>query len=151
MDIADLRPTDADAAVALWHRSGLTRPWNPPKTDLDRALDGETSTVLGGYEGSRLVATIMVGHDGHRGWVYYLAVDEGHRCHGRGRQMMAAAESWLRQRGAVKLQLMVRASNEEVLNFYDGLGYEDADVRVRAKWLDKPEMIDGTTGDVPSA
>jgi ribosomal protein S18 acetylase RimI-like enzyme len=77
----------------------------------------------------------MVGHDGHRGWVYYLAVDESQRGIGRGREMMTAAEHWLREQGAVKIQLMVRSTNESVLGFYDRIGYEDADVQVRSKWL----------------
>ena len=77
----------------------------------------------------------MVGHDGHRGWVYYLAVAESHRGTGLGRRLMLAAEDWLRDRGVVKLQLMVRSANAGVLDFYDRLGYEDADVQVRAKWL----------------
>ena len=139
MKIRELDSRHVDAAVELWDRSGLTRPWKPPHADLLRALDGETSTVLGGCEGEHLIATVMAGHDGHRGWVYYLAVDEGHRRNGHGGRMMAAAESWLREHGAVKIQLMVRASNERVLSFYDRLGYEDADVRVRAKWLSTPE------------
>ena len=92
-------------------RSGSRRsrpPWNPADADFDRALDGSTSTVLGAFEGDALVATAMVGHDGHRGWVYYVAVDPGARGRDLGRQIMGAAEEWLRQRGAVKAQLMVR-------------------------------------------
>lgn len=135
MQIRDLTPEDSNAAALLWHQPGLTRPWNSPEADLQRALDGETSTVLGAFDEERLVATAMVGYDGHRGWVYYLAVDEGQRGTGLGRRMMAAAEDWLRENGAVKVQLMVRSGNAEVLAFYDHLGYEDADVSVRSKWL----------------
>ena len=135
MQIRDLTSLDIEAAAALWHEAGLTRPWNPPKLDLQRALDNSASTVLGGFDGERLVGTVMVGHDGHRGWVYYLAVDEGQRGIGRGREMMTAAEHWLREQGAVKVQLMVRSTNEAVLGFYDHIGYEDADVQVRSKWL----------------
>ena len=135
MQIRDLTSLDIEAAAALWHEAGLTRPWNPPILDLQRALDSSASTVLGGFDGERLVGTVMVGHDGHRGWVYYLAVDEGQRGIGRGREMMTAAEHWLREQGAVKVQLMVRSTNEAVLGFYDHIGYEDADVQVRSKWL----------------
>nr|WP_277871726.1 GNAT family acetyltransferase [Cryobacterium sp. MDB2-33-2] len=135
MHIADLTPADLGSASALWDQAGLTRPWNPPELDLLRALAGETSTVLGLFDGKTLVGTVMVGHDGHRGWVYYLAVDDTHRGTGLGRRLMAAAEDWLRERGVVKLQLMVRSANAAVLSFYDRLGYEDADVQVRAKWL----------------
>ncbi|WEO78498.1 GNAT family acetyltransferase [Cryobacterium sp. SO2] len=136
MEIAEITPAHVDAVVALWEEAGLTRPWNPPAADLQRALDGATSTVLGGFRDGRLVGTVMVGHDGHRGWVYYLAVAGAERGAGRGRQLMTAAESWLVEHGAVKLQLMVRGSNAHVVGFYDRLGYADADVRVLAKRLD---------------
>ena len=135
MRISNLTPEDSEGASALWDQAGLTRPWNPPEADLLRALAGETSTVLGLFEARTLVGTVMVGHDGHRGWVYYLAVAESHRGTGLGRRLMLAAEDWLRERGVVKLQLMVRSANAGVLDFYDRLGYEDADVQVRAKWL----------------
>ncbi|WP_166870430.1 GNAT family acetyltransferase [Salinibacterium sp. ZJ450] len=135
MQIRDLTAGDSEAAISLWHEAGLTRPWNPPELDLRRAVDGATSTVLGAFDNDRLVGTVMVGHDGHRGWVYYLAVGEDQRGTGLGRRMMAAAERWLREHGAVKVQLMVRSTNESVLGFYDHLGYEDADVQVRSKWL----------------
>jgi len=136
MHIEDVSPADVDAVTALWEEAGLTRAWNPPATDLRRALDGPMSTVLGAFLDDRLVGTVMVGHDGHRGWVYYLAVAETQRGTGLGRRLMQAAEAWLVERGAVKLQLMVRETNSAVMGFYDRLGYADADVRVLAKRLD---------------
>jgi len=135
MLIRDLTAANIGAAISLWSSSGLTRPWNPPEIDLRRALDGLTSTVLGAFDRDRLIGTVMVGHDGHRGWVYYLAVDESQRGTGLGRQLMSAAENWLREHGAVKIQLMIRSTNEAVLGFYEHLGYEDADVQVRSKRL----------------
>jgi ribosomal protein S18 acetylase RimI-like enzyme len=135
MNITDLTPAHFEAAIALWTEAGLTRPWNPPERDLQRALDGGSSTVLGAFDGDRLVGTVMVGDEGHRGWVYYLAVDDRLRGAGLGRHLMAAAEDWLRDRGVVKVQLLVRSTNETVLGFYDHLGYDDADVRVKSKWL----------------
>ena len=135
MHIRDLTSANIAAAISLWSSSGLTRPWNPPESDLQRALDGLTSTVLGAFNNDRLIGTVMVGHDGHRGWVYYLAVDESQRGTGLGRQLMSAAENWLREHGAVKIQLMIRSTNEAVLGFYEHLGYEDADVQVRSKRL----------------
>jgi len=74
------------AAIKLWHDCGLTRPWNDPKADLRKAMAGSSSTVLAAVEdGGSLVATAMVGHDGHRGWVYYLAVEAAARSRGLGR------------------------------------------------------------------
>jgi ribosomal protein S18 acetylase RimI-like enzyme len=136
MHLITIAPADFPAVIALWEQAGLTRPWNPPAADLQRALDTETSTVLGAVRDTSLVGTVMVGHDGHRGWVYYLAVAASERGTGIGRHLMRAAETWLVERGAVKVQLMVREANTAVTGFYDRLGYADADVRVLAKRLD---------------
>jgi ribosomal protein S18 acetylase RimI-like enzyme len=125
---------DVEAAVALWERCALTRPWNDPRADVARALAGPTSTVLAVREGGRLVATAMVGHDGHRGWMYYVAVDPDHRGRGLGRLVVTAAEEWLS--GQVpKAMLMVRAANEAAVGFYEGLGYQAEEVRVFSRWL----------------
>lgn len=135
MQIRPATPADRDAVIATWEAAGLTRPWNDPVVDFERALAGPTSTVLVGVQGTTVIATAMVCEDGHRGWVYYLAVREDARGRGLGRAMMAAAEDWLRARGTVKVQLMVRESNAGVIGFYEALGYEDADVRVLGRWL----------------
>lgn len=126
-------------AIALWHEAGLTRPWNDPDGDLALALRGPSSTVLAALDGSRLVGTAMVGHDGHRGWVYYLAVADDVRRRGVGRALMAAAEEWVRSRDVPALFLMVRPENTEVHGFYDRLGYGTADVVIRARRLDRTE------------
>lgn len=135
MEIDTLVPDHFSAAVTLWERTGLTRPWNDPLDDLRRAVEGSTSTVLARVVDGKLTATAMVGHDGHRGWVYYVAVDPEHQGGGVGREMMDASEQWLRVQGAVKVQLMVRESNQPVVEFYEGLGYENSQVVVLAKWL----------------
>jgi ribosomal protein S18 acetylase RimI-like enzyme len=136
VDIKEL-PADLFAeAVGLWHKAGLTRPWNDPREDLRGALRGPDSTVLGCLQDSELLGTAMVGHDGHRGWVYYLAVREDQRKRGVGRRLMRASEEWTVARGVPKLQLMVRAGNEPALAFYDRLGYETNDVVVLGRRLD---------------
>lgn len=123
------------AAIALWHEVGLTRPWNDPEADLRRSLDGAASTVLAGLEDEVLVATAMVGHDGHRGWVYYLAVSPERQHRGYGSQLMEACERWLLDRGVPKLNVMVRGSNEVAGGFYRRLGYGQDDVRVLSRRL----------------
>jgi ribosomal protein S18 acetylase RimI-like enzyme len=138
MDVRPLTAADFGDAAALWEAAGLTRPWNDPNADLARALDGPSSTVLGGFVDSALVATAMAGHDGHRGWVYYLAVAPDLRSRGLGRAVMRAAEEWLAAQGVVKVQLMVRDTNAAALGFYEHLGYAAAEVRVLAKWLREP-------------
>jgi ribosomal protein S18 acetylase RimI-like enzyme len=130
-----LTAADRGAAVAIWEAVGLTRPWNSPADDFDRAVAGPTSTVLGTFDADELVATVMVGHDGHRGWVYYLAVRPAKQGKGLGSRLMADAESWLRERDVVKLNLMVRHSNSDALQFYRRLGYVDGEVTVLGRWL----------------
>jgi ribosomal protein S18 acetylase RimI-like enzyme len=130
-----------DAAIRLWQDSGLTRPWNDPEADLRRAAGGDSSCVLaaiadGDGDGDGLLATAMVGHDGHRGWVYYLAVDATQRDRGLGRRMMEACEDWVRSRGIPKIQLMVRATNQVTVGFYEHLGYAGSDVVVLGRRLD---------------
>lgn len=139
MEIRELTAADRRAAIDLWEQAGLTRPWNRPDDDFDRAVAGPASAVLGAIDGDALSATVMVGHDGHRGWVYYLAVELSRRHRGLGRRMMREAEAWLRARGTVKLNLMIRHNNASVLGFYERLGYEDDEVTVVSRWLTAPE------------
>ena len=127
LTIRDLGVSEIDAAIALWAECGLTRPWNDPRSDAERALAGATSTILAGWTGERLAATVMVGADGHRGWVYYLGVAPDCQRRGFGRAMMRAAEQWIAKAGMPKLQLMVRADNAAVVRFYEALGYHIED------------------------
>jgi ribosomal protein S18 acetylase RimI-like enzyme len=129
---------DADVAkiIALWERCGLTRPWNDPAADIALARRDQNATVLVARNGDEIVGSVMVGHDGHRGWVYYVSVDPDHRSSGHGRAIMAAAEDWLRARGIPKLQLLVRRSNAKVQAFYETLDYAEQETIVYGKWLD---------------
>jgi ribosomal protein S18 acetylase RimI-like enzyme len=127
LDISPLLPSEAEAAVALWEEAGLTRPWNDPRADIRLALAGPASTVLAGRIDGGLVATAMVGWDGHRGWLYYLAVAKAERRRGYGARMARAAEDWLGARHAPKIQLLIRAENQAVAAFYEALGYRRSD------------------------
>ena len=118
----------------------LTRPWNNPASDIAFARRGDNATILIGRVGGALVATAMVGHDGHRGWVYYVAVDPDHQRQDFGRAIMNAAEDWLCSLGVEKAMLMVRPDNTDVRAFYDRLGYETQERVVYAKWLDGRPM-----------
>jgi ribosomal protein S18 acetylase RimI-like enzyme len=137
--IAPIGDADVAGIVAMWRDCGLTRAWNDPAADIALARKGTNATVLLGRDNGALVATVLVGHDGHRGWVYYLAVDRNHRHKGYGRIMMDAAERWLRERGIEKLQLMVRPDNGAVKDFYQALGYAMQERIILAKWLDGRE------------
>ena len=126
---------DGAAVIALWHACGLTRPWNDPRADFARAVAGPASAVLIARTESELAGSVMVGDDGHRGWVYYLAVADARRREGLGRTLMAAAEDWLRERGAPKIQLMVREDNDAALGFYEALGLERQKVVTLGRFL----------------
>ena len=126
---------DAAAVVELWQACGLTRPWNDPHADFSRALVSDAAAILIMRSAQKVVASIMVGDDGHRGWVYYLAVSPDHRGGGLGRSAMAAAESWLRGRGCPKIQLMVREDNDAALSFYEAIGLERQSVVTLGKFL----------------
>ena len=134
--IAELADADIAAVIALWQACGLTRPWNDPASDIALARRGLNSTVLIGRDGDAIVASVMVGHDGHRGWVYYVATDPDRRGKGFGRTIMNAAEDWLRAAGIAKLQLLFRRDNAKAGAFYQSIGYAEAQTIVFAKWLD---------------
>jgi ribosomal protein S18 acetylase RimI-like enzyme len=136
LSIAPIEDADVAAVIALWQRCELTRPWNDSAADIALARRRPNSAVLIGRDGEAIVATAMVGYDGHRGWVYYVAVDPDRRKKGYGRDIMNAAEDWLRQAGIEKLQLMVRPDNTRVKAFYEALGYGEQPRVIFAKWLD---------------
>ena len=123
MTFRDIQTGDEDSVVTLWQRCALTRDWNDPYRDIAFARQGETSTVLVGIAEGRLVASVMAGHDGHRGVLYYLAVDPDYQNRGFGKAAVAAAEAWLRGRGVWKINLMVRGENQGAGHFYERLGY----------------------------
>jgi ribosomal protein S18 acetylase RimI-like enzyme len=139
LTIAPIGDADVADVIALWRRCGLTRPWNDPAADIALARNGANAALLVGRDGSGIVASVLVGHDGHRGWVYYVAVDPDCRHRGYGRLVMDAAEGWLRGRGIEKLQLMVRPDNSQVRTFYQSIGYIEQERIIYAKWLDGRE------------
>jgi hypothetical protein len=138
--ITPIAEADIAAVIALWQACGLTRPWNDPAADIAQARRGPNAAILIGRAGSAIAASVMVGHDGHRGWVYYLAVDPDRQSKGFGRTMMRAAEDWLRRAGIEKVQLLVRPGNETVKAFYEKIGYGEQPRVLFAKWLDGREL-----------
>lgn len=114
--------------IALWEMCGLTRPWNDPERDLAFARGKANSDVLVGIADGAIVATVMAGHDGHRGWLYYLAVDPPHQRKGHGREAVRAAEAWLKAQGVWAINLMIRNDNIAARGFYEAIGYRLGDV-----------------------
>ena len=143
---------DEQAVIALWQECGLTRPWNDPRRDIARKLSEQPELFLVGTHEGALVSTAMVGFDGHRGWVYYLAVAPKHRGKSFGRTLMQEAERLLIERGCPKLNLQVRASNPEALEFYRKLGYtQDEVVSFGRRLIPDSDAQQGVPADVPGA
>jgi ribosomal protein S18 acetylase RimI-like enzyme len=127
---------DEARVVALWRASDLVTSYNDPSQDFRFARAKESSDILVGLDGERiLVGSVMVGHDGHRGWIYYLGTDPKHRHQGIGRAMVEAAEQWLKDKRVVKVMLLVRETNKQVVGFYSRLGFEAVPRVVMQKWL----------------
>ncbi len=134
----ELRPfhiNDTEQTVALWQACGLTRPWNDPYRDIQRKWDEEPSLFIVADQGGQIVGSVMAGYDGHRGWIYYLAVTPQLQSQGIGKRLALVAEEKLLALGCPKIQLMIRRDNNEVDAFYKSLGYEPSDVLVLGKRL----------------
>lgn len=123
MTIRQYLPEDEKEVIELWQRCALTRAWNDPALDIKRKLKVNPELFLVGLINSQLVATAMGGYDGHRGWIYYLAVDPDHQRKGLGRQIMKMVEHKLLDMGCPKLNLQVRDDNKDVVAFYQNIGY----------------------------
>ncbi|MFF2369655.1 GNAT family acetyltransferase [Agromyces sp. NPDC058110] len=137
-DAVRIRPfalADTEAVVALWRDAGLVKPWNDPYLDIERKLTVQPELFLVGESVGAVVGTAMIGYDGHRGWVNYLAVADPARGTGLGRALMREAERLLVERGCPKLNLQVRTSNADVIAFYERLGYAHDDVASLGKRL----------------
>jgi ribosomal protein S18 acetylase RimI-like enzyme len=132
MKIRSAAPQDEAAVVALWQTCGLTVPYNDPAQDFRFALGKANSDILVFDD---LSGSVMVGHDGHRGWLYYVSVAPDRRLKGLGHALVAAAEQWLSERGIRKVQLMVRETNQAVAAFYQRLGYNPMPRINMQKWL----------------
>lgn len=123
MDIRPFEEADRGAVIALWQACGLTRPWNDPSADIDRKLAVQRELFLVGSIEDAVVATVMAGYEGHRGWLNYLAVAPGWQRHGCGRRLIATVEQALLARGCPKVNLQVRTGNAAVIDFYEAIGY----------------------------
>jgi len=127
MLIRPYQPSDEPSLINLWQQCSLTRPWNDPRKDIARKLLVQPEWFLVGIVGDRLMASVMAGYDGHRGWINYLAVAPDFRRAGYGRAMMAEAENLLHGFGCAKINLQIRKDNLDAIAFYESIGFtEDA-------------------------
>ena len=131
-----LHEADIPGVIRLWKSCDLIRPWNDPMADITQGRASGSAEFFIGEMDQQIVASAMAGDDGHRGWLYYVAVDPADRNRGFGRAIVAAAESWLKARGREKTQLMVRAENTGVREFYAAIGYGEQPRIIMARWLD---------------
>ena len=137
MRIRPYAESDEAQVLALWEAAGLlVNPLNDPRRDIRFCRESGHGEVLVGEDDGAVVASVMVGHDGHRGWIYYLATAPERRGAGVARRIMAAAEGWLKERGVPKVELIVRDSNARVISFYQRLGYVVEPRALLAKRLD---------------
>jgi ribosomal protein S18 acetylase RimI-like enzyme len=127
LEIRRFEACDEDAVAALWEACDLVVPWNDPRRDIATKMAFQPELFLVGLQGEQVVASVMAGYEGHRGWINYLAVDPDRRGRGLGRRIMDEAERRLRGMGCPKVNLQLRSSNREVIAFYEHLGYEVED------------------------
>ena len=120
-------PADQPRVLELWEQCELVVPWNDPVRDIETKLAFQPELFLVGELAGRVAASVMAGYEGHRGWINYLAVAPEQRGLGLGRRMMEAAEAKLAKLGCPKINLQVRASNQQALGFYERLGFRPDD------------------------
>jgi ribosomal protein S18 acetylase RimI-like enzyme len=138
--IVPYRPEHEAAVLQLWRDCGLTRPQNNPVRDIARKVADSRELFLVGLEDGRVVATVMAGYEGHRGWVNYLGVAPDRRRRGYGRLMMDAVTGRLVEIGCPKINLQVREGNEAALRFYEAIGYRRDAVIPMGKRLENDEF-----------
>lgn len=143
MIIRQYLPNDEESVINLWKTCNLTKPWNNPHQDINRKLKESPELFLVGTIDGIIVASVMAGYDGHRGWIYYLAVDPEHRKQGLGSQIMADAEEKLLDIGCPKINLMVRKNNLDVIKFYEKIGYGHDEVITMSRRLIEDEPYNG--------
>jgi L-amino acid N-acyltransferase YncA len=139
MQIRVFETADEAEVVSLWERCGLVRPWNNPRKDIARKLAVQRELFLVGVIDRLVVASVMAGYDGHRGWINYLAVDPACRGQGLARRMVAAVEEDLRRAGCAKINLQIRRDNHDAVAFYRRVGFGEDAVISMGKRLERDD------------
>jgi ribosomal protein S18 acetylase RimI-like enzyme len=139
MNIREFQPGDETDVIALWKACDLIVPWNDPHQDIERKLKVDPDLFLVGLEKGIIVASVMGGYEGHRGWINYLAVHPDRRGKGFAKAIMAEVEQRIKAKGCPKICLQVRKTNHTVIAFYKSIGYTDDQVIGLGKWLEKDE------------
>ena len=139
--IRPFQTEDEASVVSLWQLCELTVPWNNPYKDIARKLKVQPELFLVGMLDSLLIATVMGGYDGHRGWINYLVVHPDFRGQGYGKQVMGNIESELRKRGCPKINLQIRSGNARLMTYYQKLGFSDDQALSMGKRLEEDHSL----------
>lgn len=140
MNIREYKTSDQSEVISLWKECALVEPWNNPKQDIERKLKVDPDLFLVGEDDGNIIASVMGGYEGHRGWINYLAVSQVFRQKGYGKSIMLEIEKRIKKKGCPKINLQVRASNTDIIGFYQSIGYLTDEVISLGKRLsnDKP-------------
>ncbi len=137
MKIRKFQIRDEIEVINLWRECDLIVPWNNPKKDIERKLKVDPELFLIGEEDGQIVASVMGGYEGHRGWINYLAVSPDHRRKGYGKKIMFEVEKQIKDKGCPKINLQVRTKNTDIIAFYEAIGFIDDQVIGLGKRLEK--------------
>ena len=135
--IRPFKEVDEEALVNLWKICKLTVPWNDPYKDIARKIKVQAELLLVGQLEDKLIASVMAGYDGHRGWIKYFAVHPEFQSRGYGKQLMDNVENRLRELGCPKINLQIREGNNMVLSYYQKLGFVEEKRINMGKWLEE--------------
>jgi ribosomal protein S18 acetylase RimI-like enzyme len=124
MKIREFDASDQTDVISLWAECGLVVSHNNPARDIERKLKVDPDLFLVGTNESGIVATVMGGYEGHRGWINYLAVKPAEQRKGYGQMIMRIIEARLKAKGCPKINVQIRTGNTEVAAFYSALGYD---------------------------
>src|SRR6266849_465579 len=125
MQIRSFQDADEGEVIRPWERCGLLRPWNDPSKDIARKRRVQKELFLVGTVDGAIVASVMAGYDGHRGWVNYVAVDPAQRRQGLASVLMIDVERRLRDLGCAKINLQIRRDNLDAISFYERIGFTE--------------------------
>ena len=128
MEIRNYHLSDESQVIDLWFKCDLVRPWNNPKKDIESKLKVDPDLFLVGLLDNRIIAAVMGGYEGHRGWINYLAVDPSHQRKGYGKTIMKEIEERVKAKGAPKINVQIRSTNKSVIDSYKSIGYKIDDV-----------------------
>ena len=145
MKIRPYQNNDEKDVIKLWHECNLVVPWNDPKLDIERKLKVNPDLFLVALIESKVIATVMGGYEGHRGWINYLAVSSEIRQKGVGQKMVEEVEAKLGKLGCPKINIQIRSSNQDVIEFYGKIGFSVDDVISMGK-----RLVDDQKGSMPA-